>query len=466
MHGTKFSSIRKLIEKYSGQCPRYTSYPTAVEFAASFGPAQWHNSLEQDSKSLSPTDTHSIYVHLPFCPSLCYFCACNKIITQDRSRVAPYLQTLIREFDQVRDVIGSNISLEQIHWGGGTPNYLTPEEMIELHEATLARFPGVRPGADVSIEIDPRTLRREHLVALRALGFTRVSFGVQDFNPEVQAAVNRIQPFEMTRDVCDWSRELGFAGINVDLIYGLPGQTLEGFADTLVKVGLLRPDRIALYGYAHVTWITKAQKALERVHLPTPSERISLLLLALERLGDLGYEHIGLDHFALPTDSLTQARDSGKLNRNFMGYTTHRGARILGFGVSAISSLPGAFSQNAKDLVGYGAAINRGEFSTERGLTRTAEDQVRGEIIDRLLSLGRFDVKLARAVEGIDPAAIFAQALPILGGYAEDGMVELSADSVVLTPLGRLFGRNIASTFDAYLLQHRQGERKVFSQAV
>ena len=325
MNNSKY--LKRLINAYSTQGPRYTSYPTAVEFTNSFNSDSWKKFLIADAHLST-----ALYFHLPFCNSLCYFCACNKIIARSREGVAPYLQTLFKELKTYQELLDTkNIEIEQIHWGGGTPNYLLPDEMIELHQRTLEIFPKVENDADISVEIDPRTISSEHLSTLRKLGFNRLSMGVQDFDPFVQETINRIQPYELTRDVCLEARDVGFEGLNIDLIYGLPNQTTKGFSSTLEKILEIKPERIALYGYAHVTWIKKVQKALERSHLPTPEERIDLFLQAYQMLVSAGYLHIGMDHFALPSDELSIAQDSGKLNRNFMGYTTHKGANIFWF---------------------------------------------------------------------------------------------------------------------------------------
>jgi oxygen-independent coproporphyrinogen-3 oxidase len=311
--------------------------------------------------------------------------------------------------------------IEQIHWGGGSPNFLKPDEMQMLHAECLQSFGGLAPDADVSVEIDPRTTSEAHLEKLAQLGFNRVSLGVQDFDPAVQRLVNRIQPFELTERIVRTARDVGFSGVNIDLIYGLPLQTAEGFSRTVDKVLELRPERVALYGYAHVTWIKKVQKALERAHLPTPAERIEIFLAAIRRFADAGYRHIGMDHFALPSDSLSQALDTGRLNRNFMGYSTHRGARLIGMGVSAISSLPSCYAQNVKDLTVYQERITSGLLATERGLLRTVEDQLRGEVIEAILCQGRLDIPTFDARWGCRFMQKFADGLEVSGAHRAGG---------------------------------------------
>jgi len=456
---------RELIQKYSASAvPRYTSYPTAVEFTQSFGPSDWRKLLAEEATA---DRALSLYFHVPFCRQLCYFCACNKVITNDRSLSGTYLDALEREMELYLQVLGKRRNpVAQIHWGGGSPNFLLPEEMSRLHRRTLAAFPELSKDAEVSVELDPRTTSVEQLEALRSSGFTRVSFGVQDFDPEVQETVNRIQTFEQTLELVNHSRRLGFSGLNLDLIYGLPLQTVEGFAKTLDSVMQIRPDRIALYGYAHVTWLQKVQNSFRKFHLPTPEERIALFQLAVGRLLAAGYLHIGLDHFALPEDSLARALNDGTLNRNFMGYTTHKGASLLGFGASSISTLPAGFAQNEKDPAVYQQRVAHGDFATVRGYSCSVDDQLRAEVIQQILCTGvvRFS-EIASRWE-VDPIERFAESFGMLEESMRDGLVELDESSLRVTSLGRYFARSIASTFDAFLARHRQSSRPVFSQAV
>lgn len=460
---------------YSGSGPRYTSYPTAVEFTEEFSASSWEETLRADAAGLMPLKgeseavatgprSYALYLHLPFCESLCYFCACNKIITQDRSVIEPYLAALFAEIYWYRDILGSDISVEQIHWGGGSPNYLSPDDMRRVHQETLKAFPNLASGAEVSIEVDPRTMKPGQLEALREVGFNRISMGVQDFDDTVQQAVNRIQSFEMTKKLVEEARSLGFSGVNVDLIYGLPGQTLTGFRDTLTKVHMLSPDRVALYGYAHVTWKQKVQKALERVHLPTPDERIEIFAEAVKSFSEAGYSYIGLDHFARPEDELSIALGEGRLNRNFMGYTTHRGARILGFGVSAISTLPNAFAQNTKDILVYQESWKNRRSSVNRGLLKTCEDCLRGLIIERIMCEGKLDIGEIERNWQIDFRQHFAKALSKIEAMAADGLYRDSGDLIELSEIGRVFSRNIAMAFDEYM--EKYAAKKVFSQSV
>lgn len=468
------SDLFSLLPRYVGSAPRYTSYPTAVEFSGDVTRDIWLEELQaseigSNDKSVNrsrSTKGLSLYFHLPFCHSLCYFCACSKVITRDYSMVEPYLQALCAEVDSYGSIISRNAPVEQIHWGGGTPNFFNSIDMKRLMEKTIQIFPNLLSDADISVELDPRTTSRQQLEALKELGINRISLGVQDFRPEVQQAVNRIQPYEMTRDLIEDAREIGLGGVNVDLIYGLPNQTVVGFLETIDQIISIKPDRIALYGYAHVTWIKKVQKALERAHLPTAAERIEIFTAAIEKLCGAGYEHIGMDHFALPEDSLTMALRNGTLNRNFMGYTTHEGASVIGFGASAISSLPTAFAQNIKDVKSYQQQVLDTGFAIEKGLIRTVDDQMRGEVIESLLCGGEVNFKRFNQRWECSFEREFASELLALKRFEEDGLIRLKEDGVALTDFGRILARNVAVVFDAYIENHRAKSNPIFSQAI
>ena len=473
---SSFDVPRELIEKYSGQGPRYTSYPTAVEFHEGFSAATWQKTLlawRNSTPTEPPTESRSIslYTHIPFCRSLCYFCACHKIITEDRTVVSPYLAAISRELSIYSQLLSDgNTSLAGLHWGGGSPNYLAPDEMRVLFESTLAAFPKLNPAAEISIEMDPRTTTTEQLSTIERLGFNRISLGVQDFSPHVQEAVNRIQPFELTRDLVENARQLGLSGINLDLIYGLPGQELTSFNDTLSQVISIRPERIALYGYAHVTWIKKVQKALERHPLPSPSLRIELFRSAVTELTRAGYVYIGMDHFALPADSLAKALANGTLTRNFMGYSTECGAGTLGVGPSAISGLAGAYAQNEKDLQRYQAKLTSSNSANSlpitRGLSLSREDKLRAEVISQILCQGTVSFEQVGKRWEIDFAKHFAAELGGLEELEQDRLVAIEDSQLRLTPLGRFFMRSVAMHFDGYLNAHLTSGRKVFSQTV
>ena len=456
----------RLIEKYAVPGPRYTSYPTAVEFHQGVDNELWRTMLSQELNDADESSSVSVYLHLPYCESLCYFCACNKIISKDKQVTEPYLGLLEREFGIYRELLRGETRIQQIHWGGGSPNFFPGDSLAELYRLTVENFGALLADAEVALEIDPRTTTLDQLQLLGCAGFNRISMGVQDFNPVVQKLINRIQPYEMTARVCKEARASGFKGINIDLIYGLPAQTIEGFAETIERVLEIRPDRVALYGYAHVTWIKKVQKALERSHMPTPRERIELFKVALEKFSQAGYRYIGMDHFALPEDSLSQALDGGRLSRNFMGYTTHRGVRIIGCGISAISTLQSGFAQNHKELGKYEAALAAGQLPLERGLLRSKEDQLRAAVIEHIFCSGRLDFEELGEQWQISFREHFCEELTRLVPLEQDGLVNIGEHYLEVTSLGRFFMRNIAMVFDGYLAKHQQREQKVFSQAV
>lgn len=478
-HNKSFCQLEippQLIEKYAVRGPRYTSYPTAVEFKPSFDALEWRGALERDAfdyPAQLETPKHlALYVHIPFCRQSCYFCACHRIVSKDSTVSRPYLEALKREIINYRrlyaelQLSANDLLVEQIHWGGGSPNFFSPAEIEELYHSICKAWPVLAPEADVSVEIDPRSTTDQQLRCFAKLGFRRLSLGVQDFDPLVQDRIHRVQSFELTRHICEAAREAGFRGLNIDLIYGLPEQSERGFRRSIEQVLELRPQRVALYGYAHVSWLKKTQQVLERSQLPGPSQRIALFLAALRDFSAAGYQYIGMDHFALPDDELCKAREEGRLNRNFMGYTTHRGARVLGLGASAISSLPAAFSQNLKDIAAYQARAQSSVLPVERGCARSWDDQLRGEIIERILCDGVLDLgELAQRWE-IDFWRYFADSLPRLRELSDDGLLEFGASQIRLSPLGTLFMRNVAMCFDAYLAGYVVAEKPMFSKTI
>lgn len=452
--------LSSLALKYSGQIPRYTSYPTAVEFQETFQSQDWSKALAVQGLS------YSFYVHIPFCQSLCYFCACNKVIPQRRDVVAPYLEALQTELKLYRDLLGAEIPVEQLHWGGGTPNYLLPEEMEELAECFFTLFPGVKPDADISIEIDPRTVTEDQFKVLQRTGFNRVSFGVQDFQQQVQVAINRVQSFQQTQEVCAMSQAVGIDAINIDLIYGLPNQTEQSFSETIDQVLALRPSRIAVYGYAHVTWLRKVQRTLERSLLPTPAQRVQLFVTALNKLCRAGYCYVGMDHFALPEDELFQAKSRGTLNRNFMGYSTHREAYLIGIGASSISSTHVCYAQNERQIESYQKQMLRGCFPICRGFRKSFDDCLRSEIIEQLLCLSEISIAGIENKWNVNFWSYFAAEALLLEPFIADGLIHLSPRHIELTSIGELFSRNVASVFDSYLAGRSAQSIPVFSQAV
>jgi oxygen-independent coproporphyrinogen-3 oxidase len=440
-----------LLRRYDKPGPRYTSYPTAPRFAAGFGEAAFRDVARQSNQDPIPRAL-SLYAHIPFCFSPCFYCGCNRVITRDARRGDAYLARLVREIALVAPAFDRDREVVQLHLGGGTPNFLAAGQLGELMESFNRHFhfaPEKR--RDFSIEIDPRTVNAGDIEALAFMGFNRASLGVQDFDPVVQKAVNRIQSVEETLAVIDACRRHDFRSVNVDLIYGLPAQTPEGFGRTLDTVVAARPDRLAIYGYAHMPHMFKAQRQIEDALLPSPEDKLALLQLAIERLTAAGYRYIGMDHFALPEDELSLAQENGTLHRNFMGYTTHAETDLVGFGVSAISHIGDSFSQNPRDLPPWEAAIDAGKLPTWRGMLLVADDVLRADLIQQLMCNGVIDIAQLEARHDIDFGAYFAEEIVRLVPLLEDGLVELAPDSIRATSRGRLLLRIIAACFDRYL---------------
>lgn len=435
---------RRLIEKYNRPGPRYTSYPTALQFAEVPEGSALLADCAEDGAPLS------LYFHLPFCESLCWFCACAKEITTNQERADLYLDYLEKELDLFMPHLGSNRPVEQIHYGGGSPSFLSPDQLIRVGRLWSDRFQ-IADDAEVSVEIDPRTLTPEKVEALAATGFRRASFGVQDVNPAVQKAIHRVQPSEMNRRTLGWLRDAGFHSVNVDLIYGLPLQTVESFKETLEEVLSYDPDRFAIFSYAHVPWVAPAQKILERSALPSPETKLSMLEHIIEQLTRAGYQYIGMDHFAKADDPLARAQREGSLHRNFQGYSTRAGREIAGFGMSSISQTKNTFRQNEKTLDTYYEALDAGRLPITRGYTLTAEDQIRRRTIMQLMCHGRLDYAAMGAELGIDFPAHFAREIASLDEMEADGLLRRSAAGIELLAPGWLLIRNIAMQFDAYL---------------
>ncbi len=450
-----------LIQKYNVPGPRYTSYPPATRFQDNFG-------VREARAELMATDAvpHelSLYFHIPFCETLCWFCGCTTVITLDHSQGARYVEDLAREMALTGPLLQMGRRVVQLHWGGGSPTFLAPGEIRRLGTAIRDRF-DFAPSVEASVEIDPRRLTQDHVVALREVGFNRASLGVQDFDPAVQAAVHRIQPREMTEQVVRWTRDAGFASVNIDLIYGLPHQTPDSFQRTLDAVLELRPDRLAIFNYAHVPWLKPSQKIFEkRLALPSPETKLQLLKLVVERLtNEAGYVYIGMDHFALPQDELARAQASRTLQRNFQGYSTRGGADICAFGMSAISQTETAYWQNLKGLPDYRAAVEAGQLPVARGCRVTEDDRIRrAAIMEIMCNLGiSYPRFLART--GVDFQSAFATELEGLADMEADGLVRREPEALVITDLGRLLVRNIAMRFDAHLPQTTE---KRFSRTI
>ena len=458
----------ELLRRYDRPGPRYTSYPTAPQFSAAFGEEALRAAAAASNGDPIPRRL-SLYVHVPFCMSPCFYCGCNRIITRDLARGETYLVRLYREIALTAELFDRDREVIQLHLGGGTPNFLAPKQLGELVD-TLRRhfhFSG-SPSRDLSIELDPRFTNPADIAELARIGFNRASFGVQDFDPAVQEAVNRIQSVEETRAVVDACRAGGFRSVNIDLIYGLPKQNVEGFARTLDTVLEMRPDRLAVYGYAHLPELFKAQRQIDDADLPDAATKLSLLQLAIDRLTAAGYVYIGMDHFALPDDDLAQAQQRGSLHRNFMGYTTHADSDLVGLGVSAISHIGDSFSQNPRDLPGWQIALDEGRLPVFRGMRLDEDDVLRADLIQQLMCQGEVPVAALERRYGIDFAAYFADALEKLSPLVADGLVKIEHGRILATTQGRLMLRNIAMCFDRYLdpPQDAAGTTPRFSRAI
>lgn len=450
--GRPSRSDSELLLQYDAAGPRYTSYPTAPRFRPEFGEAQYREHARRSNATFAPRPL-SLYIHVPYCASPCFYCGCNRLISRDSSAGSRYIDHLLREASLVARLFDHRREVRQLHLGGGTPNFLRPVELARLIEAIVRHFRLGRPAdLDFSIELDPRFATAADVHCLARLGFNRASIGVQDFDPRVQQAVNRIQSVEQTLAIIDACRASGFRSVNIDLIYGLPHQSLPGFDRTLETIMAARPDRLAIYGYAHMPQLFKAQRQLDPQALPDPAARIALLGLAIERLGAAGYRHIGLDHFARPEDDLARAQSSGALHRNFMGYTTHAGCELVGLGMSAISHFGDSFSQNHRDLAAWEAAINDGRLPVWRGLALTADDRIREDVIQRLMCDGAVGFADIESRHGITFESYFAEALERCAPLAAGGLVTLDGREVRATDRGRFLLRRIAMCFDRYLV--------------
>jgi oxygen-independent coproporphyrinogen-3 oxidase len=447
----------ELIRRFDISGPRYTSYPTADRFVEAFGPAQYARWL--GSREVGGLNRPlSLYVHIPFCNTICYYCACNKIITKDHSRSARYLDFLEREIDLVDRHLAGGREVTQLHLGGGTPTFLAEDEMRRLMAAIRSRFQLAGHG-EFSIEVDPRKVDAAQVALLAELGFNRMSIGVQDFDPLVQAAVNRIQSFDETAVVLEAARENGFKSVSMDLIYGLPHQTVERFAATLERVIELSPDRLSLYSYAHLPRLFKPQRRIEEAALPTAADKLGIMKYAIERLVDAGYVYIGMDHFAKPDDELTIAQQQGRLHRNFQGYSTQAECDMIAFGISSISKLGAIYAQNHKTEEDYYDALERGELPVLRGVELTADDVLRRSIIQALMCHFELSIESIEIAHLIDFRRYFAPELHDLARMAEAGLVEIGDRWITVLPPGRLLVRAIAMVFDRYLRHDRERAR-------
>lgn len=455
-----------LLRRYDRPGPRYTSYPTAPQFATSFGETALRQALAESNAEPLPRAL-SVYVHVPFCSAPCFYCGCNRVITRDAARGATYLGRLHREIALTGALVDRDRPVVELHFGGGTPNFLQPAQLAETVACIAQHFHLPATGTrTLSIELDPRHVTPEQVGALAAIGFNRASLGVQDFDPVVQAAINRVQPRAQTLAIIDACRRYGMQSVNLDLIYGLPHQTPASFARTLAEVIAARPDRLAVYSYAHMPHLFRAQRQIPADALPDPDAKLGLLQLAVDALTDAGYVYIGMDHFALPDDALARARADDCLHRNFMGYTPHADTDLIGLGVSAISHIGDTYSQNPRELANWALALDDGRLPVFRGMTMDADDRLRADVITQLMCQGRVDCDAIGQRHGIAFASYFSEALAQLAPLARDGLVEITDDQLRATPRGTLLLRNLAMCFDRYLTPAQAPDAPRFSRAI
>jgi oxygen-independent coproporphyrinogen-3 oxidase len=450
-----------LLKRFDIPGPRYTSYPTADRFTHAFGESQYRRALE--ARTLREGSPLSVYVHVPFCAQLCYYCACNKIITRHRERGTDYLQWLAKEIELHTAILGSDEPVTQLHLGGGSPTFLDDADLEKLMLMLRGAFRFVA-GGEYSIEVDPRTVDASRLRHLASLGFNRLSFGVQDFDAQVQQAVHRVQSEAMVFELVAAARELGFESVNTDFIYGLPMQTEASFARTLEKIAALRPDRIALYAYAHLPERFKPQRRIDAYTLPAAGDKIGMLRAAHRALEREGYVYIGMDHFALPDDALAVAKAQGRLHRNFQGYSTQPDCDLIALGVSSIGRIGNTYSQNVKTLESYTAHLSQGRFATDRGIALSAEDLLRRDVIMQIMCRGELSFDAVEAAHRIDFAQHFAAELESLRHLRDAGLCELAPRALKVTPIGWYFVRVVAMSFDAYL--HRVPTTARYSKVI
>ena len=443
---------RELIKKYNRPGPRYTSYPPATEFSESVNAQDYKERLIKSNERKTPL---SLYFHIPFCESACYYCGCNIIVSHRKGIEIPYLKRVYSEMDMVSSYLDKDRKVSQLHWGGGTPNYLEPEQIEEFMGEIKRRFP-FSEDAEVSIEIDPRYATDRQLKVIKDVGFNRISMGLQDLDEKVQRAINRIQPYSLMKGIIEKLRALEFHSINIDLIYGLPYQTKDSFTQTVDKVIELNPDRVAVYSFAYVPWVKPIQKHIDPDTLPTAEEKLSILEMVIEKFQDAGYVYIGMDHFAKPDDELAVAQREGKLWRNFQGYTTRKGVELIGIGATSIGMLYDSYFQNYKTLRDYNLAVDEGRLPVYRGYILTEDDFIRREVVmDIMCNLG---VKFTRIEEEfqISFGDYFARELEELQELERDGLIRIDSEGIHILPVGRLLIRNVAMVFDAHLKNKKE----------
>ncbi|MGB6019579.1 MAG: oxygen-independent coproporphyrinogen III oxidase [Sulfurimonadaceae bacterium] len=447
--------------KYSKPGPRYTSYPTALEFNDAFMYDAYINKLEAQDSS-RPL---SLYFHLPFCRNACYFCGCNVVFTSKEDKMLRYMEYLKRELEILTKHIDTSREVIQMHFGGGTPTFFSAEQLKEIILMIKSHFKNFRDDAEISCEIDPRHINEEQMKVMSEQGFNRVSFGIQDFNEKVQVAVHRVQPYDETKNAMDLARKYKMVSVNVDLIYGLPYQTLETFKETLRLSLTLDPDRFAVFNYAHVPWLKKTMRKIDETTLPLPDEKLQIMQYTIDFLTENGYKMIGMDHFAKPEDELFKAIEKGELHRNFQGYTTKGGADLVGVGLTSIGEGSDYYAQNFKDMKEYEAAIDAGRLPFERGVALNEDDMIRQHVIMELMSNFKMDIRRFNADFDVDFNSYFADDLPALQPFIDESLVSVDADHIACSETGTLLIRNIAMVFDAYMNKHA-GSKKTFSKTV
>lgn len=438
-----------VLKKFDAPGPRYTSYPPAPLFSEEFTPDDFKKSIIQNNEAHNTKDL-SLYFHIPFCDTLCYFCGCNMVVTRDRKKINKYIQYLKKEISLTKELLSPERKVTQLHWGGGTPSYLNPDEILDLGEFTNENFLFVND-PELGVEIDPRGLTIEHLECLRKVGFNRISLGIQDFDKRVQEAVNRIQSETLTTTVIEWARELGFKSINVDLIYGLPFQEIKSFEYTLDRIIDISPDRIAVFNFAYVPWLKPHQKIIKSSDLPPLETKLQLLKLSIEKLTSNGYVYIGMDHFAKPTDELSVAQKEKTLYRNFQGYSTRAGTDLYAFGISAISQVQDVYAQNVKDFNQYYQKIDGALHPAGQGYRMNKDDMVRKEVIMQLMCNMELDKSKIEKMFDISFDNYFLSSLSKLQQFTDDGLIVNNSEKIIINPMGRLIIRNIAMCFDAYI---------------
>jgi len=449
---TTISWDQDLIKRYDLSGPRYTSYPTAVQFDSGLSPEQL---IETGRATADPSAPLSLYVHIPFCAHVCYYCACNKVITRNRKKAQPYLDTVYQEMARLSQWYRGERQVNQLHWGGGTPTFISDDQMRELMQALRSHF-NLRDDdqGDYSIEIDPREASDQTLAVLREIGFNRISLGIQDVDLRVQEAVNRVQSTEMIERVLEQSRQLGFKSINMDLIYGLPHQSEDSFARTLDSVIQMSPDRLSVFNYAHLPDRFRSQKHIRPEDLPSPEAKLAILQNTIQRLLEAGYVYIGMDHFAKPNDELAMAQAEGKLHRNFQGYTTHADCDLVAMGVSAISQIGDVYYQNEHDISAYSQAVAQQQHAVRRGVTLSRDDHIRRAVITALICQFELDTRAIEQRFDIVFDDYFSAEQPELRQFNTDGLIELTPGHIRVTPAGRLLIRRICMAFDAYIPKH------------